>query len=74
LWNLYFQQINFFKKNKVYTDDINQLNIPVLNNSNCDFQPQIYTTPNLFEITTKSCERDGNWSIRQDGKIEFFKK
>ena len=73
LWNLYFQQIKFFNKNNMYTDDINLFTIPILKNSDCDFQPKIYTTPHLFEIVAKSCERDGNWSIRQDGKIDFYK-
>lgn len=74
LWNLYFQQINFFKNNNIYTDDLNQFSIPILKDSDCEFQPKIYVTPHLFEIVAKSCERDGNWSIRQDGKIDFYKK
>ncbi|MFK7771638.1 MAG: carbohydrate-binding family 9-like protein [Saprospiraceae bacterium] len=73
LWDLYFQQIKSFEKNNMYTDDINLFTIPVLENSDCDFQPKIYATPHLFEIVVKSCERDGNWSIRQDGKIDFIK-
>ncbi|MFK8009985.1 MAG: carbohydrate-binding family 9-like protein [Saprospiraceae bacterium] len=73
LWNLYFQQVDFKKKNKVYTDDLNQFTIPVLEKSDCEFQPQIFITPNLFEIVAKSCEQDGSWSIRQDGKIDFHK-
>lgn len=73
LWNLYFQQVNFNHKNNMYTDDLNRFTIPILKNSDCTFQPQIYTTPHLFEIVAKSCKRDGYWSIRQDGKIEFYK-
>ncbi|MEM6967051.1 MAG: carbohydrate-binding family 9-like protein [Bacteroidota bacterium] len=72
LWNLYFQQVEFHKKNKTFTDDLKQLTIPKIEVTNCNFQPQIYTTPNLFEITASSCEQEGTWSIRQDGKIDFF--
>lgn len=73
LWKLYFQQVDFFQNNKVYTDDLNQFSIPEILNSTCKFQPQIFVTPNLFEIVAPSCERDGSWSIRQDGKIDFYK-
>ena len=73
LWNLYFQQVDYKNKNKIYTNNLNQFTIPDLKNSKYKFQPKIYITPHLFEIVAKSCERDGFWSIRQDGKIEFYK-
>ena len=74
LWNLYFQQRKYFKKNKTFTNDLSTFTIPTLEKSDCSFTPKIFSTPNMFEIIAPSCERDGNWSIRQDGKIDFFKK
>ncbi len=73
LWNVYFQQLQFFKQEQHYTDDLSRFSLPVLENSSCHFQPKIYTTPHLFEVTAPSCEREGHWSIRQDGMIEFYK-
>ncbi|MCG8326073.1 MAG: carbohydrate-binding family 9-like protein [Chitinophagales bacterium] len=72
LWNMYFQQLQYFEKEKKYTDNLSFFNIPVLEKSSCDFKPVIHTTPNLFEIIAASCEGEGSWSIRQDGMIEFF--
>lgn len=73
LWQLYFQQIIFYKREKQYSSDLATFTIPVLEDESCDFQPDIYITPNLFEIVAPSCEKKGYWSIRQDGKIEFLK-
>jgi len=69
-----FSVFFFINNNNMCTDDLNRFNIPVLKKSNCEFQPKFYTTPHLFEIVTSSCERDGNWGIRQGGKIDFLKK
>ena len=72
LWDLYFQQVSNFNKNKTFTNDLKRFTIPKLENLECSFEPQIFTTPNMFEIVAKSCERNGSWSIRQDGKIDFY--
>ena len=72
LWNLYFQQRKYHKQNNTFTNDLKHLSIPELPSNSCKFQPEIYTTPNMFEIIAESCTKKGQWSIRQDGKIQFF--
>ncbi len=72
LWQLYFQQQNQLKKHGHYLDKTEALQIPA-GDKPCDLNLKLFTTPHLFEITASSCEQDGRWSIRQDGKIDFFK-
>jgi hypothetical protein len=69
LWQLYFQQIEYHNKNGEFTDDLRLFSIPKISSPECSFEPKIYITPNLFEIINESCTENGNWSIRQDGKI-----
>jgi hypothetical protein len=74
LWKMYFQQLQYFKANKGYTDNLQYFTIPVIPKGGCTFQPRIYTTPHWFEITAASCSGKGYWKIRQDGKIEYYPK
>lgn len=67
LWNMYWQQLDYFKKNKTYSEDLNLFTIPSL--EECIFNPKIYTTPNHFEITNLSCDGNKIWIIQRDGKI-----
>lgn len=71
LWNLYFQQKEFYKKNKKYNSDISIFEIP--ETINCSFNPDLFTTPTMFEFIANSCEGNGTWHINQDGKI-YLKK
>jgi hypothetical protein len=73
LWQLYFQQRTYYAEHQQYIDNIGAMQIPELEGKACALDAQLFTTPHLFEITANSCEREGRWSIRQDGKIEFFK-
>lgn len=68
LWNLYYQQRRFFRTNGFYSKDLTEFDVPQL--SDCSFAPTIYTTPNLFEITAHSCDKNRMWFINQDAKIE----
>ena len=74
LWQMYFQQIQHHKKYKKYSDSIKNFTIPALHKGACSFQPKVYTTPNWFEITSSSCDGKGYWTIRMDGKIEYYPK
>ena len=71
LWQLYFQQKEFFEKNKKYSSDISIFKIPEINA--CPFNAELHTTPTLFEFTANSCEGNGTWHINQDGRIYFVK-
>ena len=70
LWQLYFQQRQYYEAHQRYSGRLTDFTIPEVAND-CNFEPQIFTTPHLFEFTATACERDGVWSIRQDGKIDF---
>ena len=67
MWNLYFQQKEFYKKNKKYNPDISIFKIPEL--KGCNFDPALYVTPTMFEFIAGSCEGNGRWHINQDGRI-----
>ena len=67
LWQLYFQQLDFYKKNAYYAKDLVYFSLPKV--ENCKFQPVIYTSPYWFEIVVESCNKKGKWRIRKDGKI-----
>ena len=71
LWDLYWQQLEYFKKNKSYTNEMKVFDIPKV--EGCQFNPTIYTTPNHFEITNLSCLEEGMWIIQRDGRI-YLKK
>lgn len=73
LWQLYFQQRAHLKKYGHYIHKKEGLQIPPTL-KNCELGINLFSTPHLFEITAQSCSQEGQWSIRQDGKIEFFKK
>lgn len=67
LWNLYWQQLDYFKANKHYSPELNLFTIPDV--KQCKFSPTINTTPNQFEIVNQSCDGKGFWIIDQTGKI-----
>jgi hypothetical protein len=71
LWQLYFQQVDYFETHGSYTDDLGRFTIPDIASSECKFDPKIYITPHLFEIINETCTDSGNWTIRQDGKIQL---
>ncbi len=71
LWNLYWQQIEYFKINNSYADTTDPFTLPQVDN--CTFAPKIYTTPNYFEISSPSCSGNAHWVIQKDGKI-YLKK
>ena len=71
LWQLYYQQKDFFEKNKKYSEDISIFKMPDINA--CAFNPKIYTTPTMFEIIANSCDINGTWRINQDGQIFLIK-
>jgi hypothetical protein len=71
LWNLYWQQLDYYKKNNSYTNDMKVFDIPKV--EGCQFNPIIYTTPFHFEITNLSCKGEGVWIIQSDGRI-YLKK
>jgi len=71
LWQLYWQQLKFYKQHGQYTSDINDFDIPDVNT--CSFKPTIYISPFSFEITNPSCHESGNWIINKEGKVEIFK-
>lgn len=70
LWQLYWQQLSFYKENNRYSATIGDFNVPLL--KECNFNPQFYITPFSFEITNPSCDNNGNWLIDKNGKIELF--
>lgn len=71
LWQLYFQQNKYFEKNKKYSSDISIFRIPEINN--CEFNPQLFTTPTMFEFIANSCEGSGTWHINHEGRIIKYK-
>jgi len=71
LWQLYWQQLDFYEENARYTADNNDFDIPKL--EGCTFVPKFYISPFSFEITSRSCQENGEWLINRDGKIELFR-
>lgn len=71
LWQLYFQQRAYYEKHGSFTNTLEQFTVPDISLPGCPFEPWIYTTPHLFEITNRACDHEGTWSIRQDGKIQL---
>lgn len=71
LWNMYWQQLDYYKKHKTYTTDLNNFTIPTV--EECSFEPTIHTTPYYFEITNPSCQNTGTWVIQKEGKIYLNK-
>ena len=70
LWQMYYQQSQFYKVNGFYSDNLMGFLIPKINE--CSFAPTIYVTPNSFEILAKSCDGNRTWTINQLAKIEVF--
>jgi len=69
LWQMYWQQREYFKDNGKYTNKLNQFTVPTL--TDCSFTPKIYSSPNRFEIWHPSCENSGQWIIQENGQIYF---
>ena len=69
LWNLYWQQLEFYKDNNRYTDQLNTFTLPKL--EGVAFEPKIYYTPNYFEIVSSSHISNGDWIINHEGRIYF---
>ena len=69
MWNLYWQMKKYFKRHKTYSNTLE--NFTLLDVKSCKWNPQIYTTPNYFEIVSPSCNDEGNWILRKDGKIYY---
>jgi len=69
LWNLYWQQLAYYKEHKVYTDNLSEFTIPLVDA--CSFQPSIYISPYSFEISNSSCSSNGAWVINKEGKISL---
>lgn len=71
LWQMYFQQLDFYKKNKRFSADLQHFTIPKV--EGCKFEPVIYVTPYWFEIVAKGCEKKVFYRIRKDGQIQQIK-
>ncbi len=71
LWQMYFQQRTYHEKYGRYSPDLEGFTVPEVNAGECSFEPEIHTTPHMFEIIAPSCNGTGLWSIRQDGKIQL---
>jgi len=72
LWNMYWQQINYKKKNRKFMTQLEQFAIPKVDN--CSFEPSLFTTPYSFEISNPSFDKKGHWVIQNDGKIYLHTK
>lgn len=66
MWNLYWQQMEYYLDNNSFTDQLNNFTVP---NLGLNFDPKIYVTPNHFEIVAKSLDGKSNWVLDKEGRI-----
>ncbi|QHT72217.1 carbohydrate-binding family 9-like protein [Rhodocytophaga rosea] len=69
LRQLYYAQQQWKKKHKRYTTNLSDLKVAPPTIKEYVFEPKLFCTPSLFEITAKSKKGTFNWHIRQDGLI-----
>lgn len=72
LWQLYFQQLEYFKDHHHYSDDLSRFTIPQLEKG--PMTPTISTTAHYFEITHPTIHGKAIWIIDRDGKIRKIRK
>ncbi|MCB9275785.1 MAG: carbohydrate-binding family 9-like protein [Lewinellaceae bacterium] len=68
LWQLYLQQLRHRERYGAYTADTARLTLPPVAIEGYAFQPQLATTPSMFEIIAKGPDA-GYWHINQEGRL-----
>lgn len=71
LRQLYYQQRQYFNKNKRYADNLKYLTLPIVALENYQFEPKLLMTFKGYELIAKSVDGKGNWILQEDGKIKL---
>jgi len=77
MWNLYWQQMEYYTKHDSFTSDLSLFSIPTLSQTlspKMSFEPKIYTTPNYFEIEAASSDGNSKWILEKEGRMYNTKK
>lgn len=73
LMNVYYQQKNYYLKNKKYTSDINNLKIESVGPEFYSWPPELSATENYFEAAIYSVNGFEKITINSEGQLRKFK-
>lgn len=74
LWQLFYLQNQYRRKNHRYADDLRLFSIPAVDIPGYIFEPQVAVTPNHFEIWVRGIHPDEAWYINDGGRIWLEKR
>ena len=69
LWQLYYQQKEFYEKTGRYAKSIEQFTVPSI--EACSFEPNISVVEYGFQLSAPACNGKGVWVINERGLIDY---
>ncbi len=69
LWQLYYQQKEFYEKTHQYAKSMEQFTVPVV--KTCSFEPTLFSGDFGFQFSAPSCNGKSVWIINEMGRVNY---